>query len=165
MAEALKDGVDAMLGIECRSEAMERNKHQVIEPYGVTLRHIMQTLGTEWGRNCINPDLWVMLAENKWRKAKQDGISTVIIPDVRFPNEQQCIHRNEGSIVYIIREGQSHDTMHNHASEQILSPQLGAGDTTLINRGNSIVQLRRDLLTALIGTLLKGDKYHAYLHL
>ena len=54
---------------------------------GQTPRYAMQHLGTEWGRNLIHPDLWVMA----WKeRAKQ--CERVVADDCRFPNEVQNIY-------------------------------------------------------------------------
>lgn len=53
---------------------------------GKTCRHAMQTLGTEWGRNLIYPDIWVDAF--KKRAAQFDK---VVCSDVRFPNEVETI--------------------------------------------------------------------------
>lgn len=34
-------------------------KQVVVGDAGVSVRHMLQTLGTEWGRQCIHPDVWV----------------------------------------------------------------------------------------------------------
>ncbi|MBO4228044.1 deoxynucleotide monophosphate kinase [Bradyrhizobium neotropicale] len=49
---------------------------------GKTPRHAMQTLGTEWGRDLIDRDLWT--ESLKRRAAKHDR---VVVPDLRFENE------------------------------------------------------------------------------
>lgn len=54
--------------------------------YEVTPRHMMQTLGTEWGRRLIHPDIWVIGAV-KWTDEKLSNGVKVIFDDVRFPNE------------------------------------------------------------------------------
>lgn len=64
---------------------------------GQTPRHAMQTLGTEWGRNCINQNLWVRL----WlERAGQRRF--VIADDCRFPNEMETIRRNGGTLIRVV---------------------------------------------------------------
>ena len=56
-----------------------------VDPYfGVSPRKAMQTLGTEWGRNSINSDLWLLAAEKK-----NEETSDLIVTDVRFNNEAE----------------------------------------------------------------------------
>lgn len=77
---------------------------------GRTPRQAMQTLGTEWGRDLIHPDLWV----NAWRKRAQQQ-RRVVADDVRFPNEAIAILDLGGMLVRITRSGLARAA---HASEQ-----------------------------------------------
>lgn len=63
-------------------------------------RHLLQTLGTEWGRNCINPDLWLLVARQKILHADSDYI---VFDDVRFENEAAMIRDLGGLIIHIDR--------------------------------------------------------------
>lgn len=59
---------------------------------GVTPRHMMQTLGTDWGRTLIHPDLWAMAAVAEVNKLIEERSSefntlTVVFDDARFGNE------------------------------------------------------------------------------
>lgn len=62
----------------------------------------MQTLGTEWGRECIAPDVWtrLTLAGASLREGR-----SVVIDDVRFPNEVVAIRALGGIVVRIERPG------------------------------------------------------------
>lgn len=75
-------------------------KEDVIPGLGVTGRHLQVTLGTEWGRELVDPDLWA--------KAWVRGLtakSKVINDSVRFPNEQAQIDRYHGKVIMIRRPG------------------------------------------------------------
>jgi hypothetical protein len=83
---------------------------------GKTPRWAMQTLGTEWGRQLIHPDLWVkatMLALSK----RVEG--DYVIDDVRFQNEADAIQRAGGEIWRVKRPGYPLDGSTIHASEVI----------------------------------------------
>jgi len=76
----------------------------------VTPRTLAQTLGTEWGRDMIHPDLWLKIAQQKWKRVAENAslgkggrliLGALIIPDVRFPNEAQWI-KDEGGILFEI---------------------------------------------------------------
>lgn len=70
---------------------------------GKTPRHAMQTLGTEWGRDLITPDLWI----RAWRavlSAVPPGVN-VVVDDCRFPNEAEAVRAAGGVIVRVEREG------------------------------------------------------------
>lgn len=69
----------------------------------VTLRWMLQSIGTQWGRNLIDRDLWTKLAE---RKALANlPIAPVIFDDMRFPNEFEMIKRLGGKTIRVIRHG------------------------------------------------------------
>lgn len=64
---------------------------------GQTARHAMQTLGTEWGRQCIGSDFWV----RAWLATVPAG--GAIADDVRFPNEAEAVLNAGGVMVRVIR--------------------------------------------------------------
>lgn len=67
---------------------------------GQTPRHAMQTLGTEWGRKLISPDLWARL----WLKLEAVERPTfMVIEDVRFDNEVAAIRQLGGIVIGIER--------------------------------------------------------------
>jgi hypothetical protein len=78
---------------------------------GRTPRHAMQTLGYEWGRNCIDDALWV----DTWRRRVEAIDGPVVVDDVRFPNEVEMVRRMGGIVVLISHSGVSGDE---HASEK-----------------------------------------------
>ena len=64
---------------------------------GQTPRHAMQTLGTQWGRECIHPQLWTRL----WlERVGQHRL--VVTDDCRFPNEAATIRENKGKLIRIV---------------------------------------------------------------
>lgn len=76
----------------------------------VTPRHMLQTLGTEWGRQMVDSDLWIKAAVRRALK-----FSDVVLSDVRFPNEARLI-RAAGGIVLRTRRP-SELASGEHASE------------------------------------------------
>lgn len=74
---------------------------------GSTPRWAMQTLGTEWGRNCLGRDLWV---EAWLREVEKSTRSVVIVDDVRFFNEAVTVQQNGGHLVYLggVHDGDCH---------------------------------------------------------
>ena len=87
------------------------DKETIIPELGVSARHMMQTLGTEWGRACIHPDFWVMIARAEAQRHLADSRS-VVIDDVRFPNEATMIRDLGGELWRIERPGVSYDGDH-----------------------------------------------------
>lgn len=80
---------------------------------GRSPRHAMQTLGTEWGRDLIAPDLWVSAA---MRTAA--GYPNVVFTDVRFPNEVDAIHTHGGVVIRVARPSLS--SLDDHQSEVLI---------------------------------------------
>jgi len=81
---------------------------------GKSVRYLMQTLGTEWGRDCVAEDLWVTLGINK---ALFNECPVVIIDDVRFPNEAEAIQNTGGWVFHIKRPQAEHGDVDAHPSE------------------------------------------------
>lgn len=79
----------------------EKDTH-IIPGIGVTPRYLMQTLGTNWGRQMIHPNLWVKIAEARAESIMKKGYS-VVFDDMRFPNEHEFIKRAGGVAIKIIR--------------------------------------------------------------
>ena len=87
-----------------------------------TPRRIMQTLGTEWGRETVDPDFWVYIMASRierhmgtrvWHTLKRG----IVFTDVRFPNEAAFIHQLGGTVVRVERPGHNPGP---HASEHLL---------------------------------------------
>ena len=53
---------------------------------GVTPRSMLQTLGTEWGRN-LNSDVWIIAQQA--RIDTYTDLDLLLIPDIRFDNEAE----------------------------------------------------------------------------
>lgn len=131
-----------MTGLDLTWDQVSGNKKEVIDPrYGRTPRHIMQTLGTEWGRNCIHDDLWVLIAT----QAKD---TRRIYPDVRFENEAKFI-REAGHLIYVHGK---HVIDMNHASEAGI--KVKASDYWINNNG-SLDSLYKQVDTILYNINLK----------
>lgn len=72
---------------------------------GKTPRHAMQTLGTEWGRQCLSSDLWVRAWLAQVEQAERVHQRNVVADDVRFPEEAAAIRAAGGVVVRIVRPG------------------------------------------------------------
>lgn len=82
---------------------------------GVTPRRLMETLGTDWGRKLIDPEVWVKVTEARLRALLEKGIS-VVVDDVRFANEFALIKQLGGLMVHIERPGAVPTAMENRLS-------------------------------------------------
>jgi hypothetical protein len=95
---------------------MEGDLKEITSPLfgGHTPRHAMQTLGTEWGRQCIHGSLWV---DTALTEALATG-ECYVIPDVRFHNECNAIKAIGGVVIRVERPGRPIGVLEDHASEQ-----------------------------------------------
>lgn len=82
---------------------------------GKTPREAMQSLGTEWGRELIHPDIWVTAWSNYVFKI---GAGYVVVDDVRFLNEINAVRNRNGIIVRVERPGQDETLFKDHVSEK-----------------------------------------------
>lgn len=101
-------------------------KHTPIPPFGRTAREMMQTLGTEWGRDLVHPNLWVHLAARKIERLLSEG-TRVVVDDVRLPNEAACVLSLGGAMYRITRP--SAQKYNDHRSEGGLD-NLGLPEVT-----------------------------------
>lgn len=86
-----------------------------------TPRFAMQTLGTEWGRDMIDPDLWIRATMRRAACLRRVG-TPVVITDVRFDSEAAAIREAGGEVIKITRPGHGlSGTAAQHASEQGVS--------------------------------------------
>ena len=83
---------------------------------GLTTRRIMQTLGTEWGRETILPDLWTRIARERCRAILAAG-QGVVIDDMRFLNEYDTVRELGGVSRRIVRPDAPRSEAVGHASE------------------------------------------------
>ena len=105
---------------------------------GKTPRYAMQTLGTEWGRDLISPNIWVNVVKHDI--LKYEIKDHIVIDDCRFPNEVAMILGLEGIIVYIERDGETEG----HASEREVKSLYR--HVTVRNMG-SLVYLQESMMT------------------
>ena len=89
---------------------------------GRTPREAMQSLGTDWGRQLIDPELWLRAARHRAVLALDAG-ERVAFDDVRFDNEAEMIRRLGGVVIHVERPGMP-CIAPAHASEAGISPAL-----------------------------------------
>ena len=141
LADPIRQGLFAMLDIpEEYSTDRELKEQPMAELCGKSPRQAMQTLGTEWGRNCIDPHIWLKVAERKIeyiRRLSATGnvyIRGIVISDIRFPGEAKWLREQGGEIWHIRRPNNPNATKSAHESEIPLIPE--EGDSFLINDGD-----------------------------
>jgi len=117
VAETLLNKTAAVL-----SDLIEKGivKKYLVEGYGntyrVSIRHILQYMGTEVIRGCVN-DLF-------WCEVKRDPIlyqgKTLIIPDCRFQSEVDYILTQPNSSLFVVKNIDLEESDTKHSSEQFV---------------------------------------------
>lgn len=126
------DPIRAMLvplGINMSDPYWQARKEDVIPALGVSPRRLMQTLGTEWGRQIINPDLWLILAKQRLLNFGPG----MVIADVRFENEASWVRSQGGRVIHIERP--NNVAVEAHASEAGIEFKGEEGDIKIVNGG------------------------------
>lgn len=119
-ADPMKEMLCAGLGIPREVLWGNAAQKELVDPrYGVSVRHMLQTLGTEWGREMIHKDMWVKAAlVGLERRALKDTDLNWVVTDVRFLNEASLL-RAAGFIIWNIwRPDAATGVGEAHASEQ-----------------------------------------------
>lgn len=112
---------------------------EVVDPrFGCTPRHMMQTLGTEWGRDLISQDIWVQALHDELVQGDlllESSIQGVVVADVRLPNEAEWV-REHGVLIHVERDIRLRSSIstEGHKSEKGITPTYG--DKMVFNNGS-----------------------------
>lgn len=106
----------AVLGLDISHYSKRENKENPTWINNeVSFRTMLQTLGTEWGRNTIDENLWVKIMRKKIDDLPENSL--VIITDCRFQNEIDLIRDLNGKIIKVVGHNKDYATKTNHVSE------------------------------------------------
>lgn len=161
-AKPLKDMLRSFLKSGGYSERMiERMvegdlKEVGIPDFGASPRMLMQTLGTEWGRETIKESLWVDMAKRRAFQFMSAGLS-VIVDDMRFPNEYDALRSIGGQVWKIVRPETA--AAHTHQSEGALDNHFF--ERVIINDG-TLSALYEVVEAALAYRAYQADEYRVY---
>jgi dephospho-CoA kinase len=151
-ADPLKDAVARIFVLD-RAALDDDRKDQPIAHFDdiTTPRHILQFVGTDMFRSeqfasrfpAIGDNIWIRAVDQYFDSAR----TNVVVTDVRFPNEAQCVRDHDGQIWQITRDLMNDAPADLHASEQQFA-QICA-DVVIDNNG-TIDQLRSEIQTAFL---------------
>lgn len=118
-AETLKDMATVLLEAlgherEHIEQLLSHNKGFYVPELGCTVRHLLQTLGTDFGRKLIDRDIWNNVWLAKYQSLRHRNID-VVVDDVRFVNEAELLTAFGGEVWHIDRP--SVNVPSTHASE------------------------------------------------
>lgn len=103
-ADPLRDMLAALPG-KAPEEKSEPLREYLIG--GASYRRALQTLGTEWGRELIDPNIWTKVAYVRLQHlaAMAAPWALVVFDDVRFLNEAMMIDALGGMVIQLTRAG------------------------------------------------------------
>jgi hypothetical protein len=127
------------LGIDMSTPYWQERKEQETV-FGVSPRRLMQTLGTEWGRNLIHPDLWLLLADQKITQCGEN----MVVTDVRFENEAAWVRWYGGVVIHVVRPDAT--PVEQHISEAGINNHID--DMSICNDG-TLEELKTNVLLLL----------------
>lgn len=80
-------------------------KEHPIDGIDASPRRIMQTLGSDWGRDMIHPEVWTRIwSERVTTVLREDPTARIVADDVRFVNEVDAVRRMGGQVAHIYRD-------------------------------------------------------------
>lgn len=146
-ADPLYECVSTITGLSVDRIKDREVKETVIPWLGKSPRQLLQTLGTEWGRGTVHPEIWIRIAME--RAGQHQTFSGVVVTDVRFDNEAQAIVDAGGEVWRVARPGWRclADDAATHPSEAGVSDHLIA---RIIDNSGSLDDLRLQLTAATI---------------
>jgi len=147
-ADPLYEMVAIVTGLTPAEMRDRETKEREIGWLGQSPRQLLQTLGTEWGRDTISQTIWVDTAMRRVRDLLDAGRS-VVVTDVRFANEAAAIKAAGGVIWQVVRgQGSIKGLAARHASEAGVDPLL---IDRVLGNWSTIERLRQTVESAIEG--------------
>ena len=137
-------------GIDTRYMLDREFKEQPIPGLGVSYRQMAQTLGTQWGRDCLDQGIWLRIAETKIRDLdwQRSAAGAYVISDVRFYNESEWIRAKGGVIWQVLRVQAA--PVREHVSESYAS---SIRPFLTLHNNSTVDELRESVREAFIDTV------------
>jgi hypothetical protein len=114
----------------------DERKELTIDWLGRSPRELMQSMGTEWGRNQVHPELWLLLAEQNLEFLGQtnDNATGFVISDLRFENEADFVRKRGGIVVHLLRPDAA------EVSPHISETGIGLQDNDLVLHNDGAIE-------------------------
>ena len=130
-ADPLKEGLRHIF--KYNSEQLYGSKKKTYNPrWGETPRKSMQTVGTDMFRKIYGDDFWIKRLKLDLVEVT-DKKQSIVISDVRFPNEADMIKSMGGTIIKVVRVVKIESSESEHISES--SIDLIKADHVVKNNG------------------------------
>lgn len=127
-----------MLGINPKVWEDRELKEAPLQGLGRSPRYLAQTLGTEWGRQLVHADIWLLLMIQSWQGVRHSACPRMVISDIRFDNEARKVLDLGGTVWKVVRET---NPVESHVSEKGVSPNLITGNI-MNNKGLDELETR-----------------------
>ena len=134
-ADPLKLGAAFTFGIKIENFYDRDLKEKVIPQWGMSPRQIAQKFGAGM-REVFGEDFWIRRMSNM---IEEFDVKKLVITDVRYQNEIDFVHNNEGQVLGVVRPGV--DPVAEHDSEELAKQVHAVADVVFTNDG-SIEDLR-----------------------
>lgn len=152
-ADPVYAAVGAAFDLDPLSDEWQENRDAIVPGTDKSLRFLLKTLGTEWGRDMVGSTVWVDRLEARIR-ALPSG-SRVVVSDVRFDSEVEWVRRH-GTLLHIDKPGAPvGDT---HISERGVPSE--PWDFRIMNNG-SLAYLYRQLAVTMHSLDISSHHEHA----
>ena len=106
-ATQMKSGIRHMFNLtedQVNGKSKDDSSLELTTDKSVSARHLLQTLGTDWGRNMIDPGIWIHEISNQFEIMKNlDNCPGMVISDLRFVNEAEWVKSEKGIVININR--------------------------------------------------------------
>lgn len=118
----------------------EEKAHPLKELGGRSARYAMQTLGSEWGRDLMDPYFWVRAWEHTLDSEVDRG-DIIVADDVRVNTESEAIEKRGGLLLCIVRSQKDFERIPRHVSEDFAA--LGPFNDIIVNDASEFALQRR----------------------
>jgi hypothetical protein len=131
-AGPIKDMLIAGFGFTREDFGPER-KEAIHPRIGMSPRRLMQTLGTEWGRNFVGTATWINVAEDRMRRMVGYA-KGIVVTDVRFEDEAAVLRGRWGGEIWHVMRGYKPYRVGDHISNAgiVIHPN---DDSIIFNSG------------------------------
>ncbi|RDH91860.1 MAG: deoxynucleotide monophosphate kinase [endosymbiont of Seepiophila jonesi] len=107
-AAPLKQSIQEMFNLT-PAQMNGAEKEEPIPELGCSPRFLFQTLGTQWGRHLVHPDVWLHVAGVNLQRYRDtyreqgERWHGCVFSDVRFDNEANWIRQQGGVVIHLDR--------------------------------------------------------------
>ena len=136
-AKPIYDLIESMIGANYEELQDRELKHAIVTWLGKSPRELLQSLGTEWGRDMVCEEVWARCLEYRNKHILQpteNDAGGLIVPDARFLNEAEFTRAYDGVLVWVLKPDLELISTSGHRSENGLTAD--DCDVTVLNNSS-----------------------------